>query len=124
MDCCALQMKKIEDARKIYERLVTQFPNAGRYWKIYIEHEVNINILYSSKCHKDVCFLCALFYLHASRNRLASLWYKAVKVYNGINFDNNTSTSFYRIVTIVLLYPKMPLCTLMRVYIKEVKHRE
>ena len=35
-----LQMKKIEDARKIYERLVTQFPNAGRYWKIYIEHEV------------------------------------------------------------------------------------
>lgn len=39
----SFQMKKIEDARKIYERLVTQFPNAGRYWKIYIEHEVNIS---------------------------------------------------------------------------------
>jgi cleavage stimulation factor subunit 3 len=34
-------MKKIEDARKIYERLVGQFPTAGRYWKIYIEHEVS-----------------------------------------------------------------------------------
>jgi cleavage stimulation factor subunit 3 len=36
------QMKKIEDARKVYERLVAQFPNAGRYWKIYIEHEVHV----------------------------------------------------------------------------------
>ena len=34
-------MKKIEDARIIYERLVEQFPNAGKYWKIYIEQEVN-----------------------------------------------------------------------------------
>ncbi|KAL3882786.1 hypothetical protein ACJMK2_029149 [Sinanodonta woodiana] len=34
------QMKKIEDARPTYERLVTQFSNAGRYWKIYIEHEL------------------------------------------------------------------------------------
>lgn len=24
----------------MYERLVSQFSNAGRYWKIYIEHEV------------------------------------------------------------------------------------
>lgn len=34
------QPKKIEDARGTYERLVEQFPNAGKYWKIYIEHEV------------------------------------------------------------------------------------
>lgn len=33
-------MKKIEDARVVYERLVEQFPNAGKYWKIYIEQEV------------------------------------------------------------------------------------
>ncbi len=38
-------MRKVEDARKVYERLVTQFPNAGRYWKIYVEHEVN-GVLY------------------------------------------------------------------------------
>jgi cleavage stimulation factor subunit 3 len=36
-DC---QAKKIEDARPVYERLVSQFPNSGRYWKLYIEHEV------------------------------------------------------------------------------------
>ncbi|ESO84817.1 hypothetical protein LOTGIDRAFT_236052 [Lottia gigantea] len=34
------QMKKIEDARITYEKLVEQFPNAGKYWKIYIEHEL------------------------------------------------------------------------------------
>ncbi|RUS90701.1 hypothetical protein EGW08_001505 [Elysia chlorotica] len=36
------QMKRIEDARGIYERLVEQFPNAGKYWKIYIEHELRV----------------------------------------------------------------------------------
>lgn len=34
------QSKKIEDARPYYEKLVTQFPSAGRYWKLYIEHEM------------------------------------------------------------------------------------
>ncbi|CAD5125909.1 DgyrCDS14091 [Dimorphilus gyrociliatus] len=34
------QTKNIADARKIYERVVVQFPNCGRYWKMYIEHEV------------------------------------------------------------------------------------
>ncbi|KAL5010433.1 hypothetical protein ScPMuIL_012738 [Solemya velum] len=36
-DC---QLKKIDDARPIYEKLVQQFPNAGKYWKIYIEQEL------------------------------------------------------------------------------------
>ncbi|KAI8772672.1 cleavage stimulation factor subunit 3-like [Biomphalaria glabrata] len=36
------QIRKIEDARVIYERLVEQFPNAGKYWKIYIEHELKL----------------------------------------------------------------------------------
>ncbi|XP_041351773.1 cleavage stimulation factor subunit 3-like [Gigantopelta aegis] len=36
------QMKKIEEARIIYERLVEQFPNAGKYWKIYIEQELKL----------------------------------------------------------------------------------
>ncbi|KAG8193841.1 hypothetical protein JTE90_029573 [Oedothorax gibbosus] len=34
------QNKKIEDARPHYEKVVTQFPSAGRYWKMYIEHEM------------------------------------------------------------------------------------
>jgi len=36
------QIRKIEDARETYERLVEQFPNAGKYWKIYIEHELKV----------------------------------------------------------------------------------
>ena len=43
----SLQIRTIEQARPVYERLVTQFGNAGRYWKIYIEHEVNFTILHN-----------------------------------------------------------------------------
>lgn len=42
------QMKMIGDARNTYERLVAQFPNAGRYWKSYIEQEVYKSLLYRS----------------------------------------------------------------------------
>ncbi|ESO06606.1 hypothetical protein HELRODRAFT_64205, partial [Helobdella robusta] len=34
------QTKKIDDVRPFYEKLIEQFPNSGKYWKIYIEHEV------------------------------------------------------------------------------------
>ena len=34
------QNKRLEEARPFYERLVTQFPLTGRYWKLYIEHEM------------------------------------------------------------------------------------
>ncbi|CAH1799459.1 unnamed protein product [Owenia fusiformis] len=34
------QNKKIEDARPLFERLIAQFPNSGRYWKLYIEQEM------------------------------------------------------------------------------------
>ncbi|XP_077999834.1 cleavage stimulation factor subunit 3-like [Glandiceps talaboti] len=34
------QIQSVDKARKVYERLVAQFPNAGRYWKIYIEAEM------------------------------------------------------------------------------------
>uniref|UniRef100_A0A914WU34 Cleavage stimulation factor subunit 3 n=1 Tax=Plectus sambesii TaxID=2011161 RepID=A0A914WU34_9BILA len=34
------QTKPIDHVRDFYEKLVTQFPNAGRYWKAFIEHEV------------------------------------------------------------------------------------
>lgn len=32
--------RSVEIARVFYEKLITQFPNAGKYWKIYIEHEL------------------------------------------------------------------------------------
>lgn len=34
------QTRPIDQVRSFYEKLVTQFPNAGRYWKAYIDHEV------------------------------------------------------------------------------------
>nr|SVE82378.1 EOG090X026K [Daphnia magna]SVE82946.1 EOG090X026K [Daphnia magna] len=34
------QIRKIDDARVYFERLVAQFPTSGRYWKMYIEQEM------------------------------------------------------------------------------------
>lgn len=34
------QNRPIVEVRPVFEKLVTVFPSAGRYWKIYIEQEV------------------------------------------------------------------------------------
>ncbi|XP_060533949.1 protein suppressor of forked isoform X1 [Cylas formicarius] len=34
------QSKHISEVRALYEHLITIFPSASRYWKIYIEHEI------------------------------------------------------------------------------------
>uniref|UniRef100_A0A6Q2WW02 Suppressor of forked domain-containing protein n=1 Tax=Esox lucius TaxID=8010 RepID=A0A6Q2WW02_ESOLU len=39
----------IDKARKTYERLVAQFPSSGRFWKLFIEAEVNIFFFISQK---------------------------------------------------------------------------
>ena len=36
-----LQTTAVIRARVLYERLVTQFPTSGRYWRLFIEQEVN-----------------------------------------------------------------------------------
>uniref|UniRef100_A0A8C8AKX4 Suppressor of forked domain-containing protein n=1 Tax=Otus sunia TaxID=257818 RepID=A0A8C8AKX4_9STRI len=41
------QNQPIDKARKTYERLVAQFPSSGRFWKLYIEAEVNIFTFFS-----------------------------------------------------------------------------
>ncbi|XP_023384425.1 cleavage stimulation factor subunit 3-like isoform X1 [Pteropus vampyrus] len=41
------QNQPIDKARKTYERLVAQFPSSGRFWKLYIEAEVNILFYFS-----------------------------------------------------------------------------
>ena len=38
----SLQSTAILRARMLYERVVTQFPSSGRYWRLYIEQEVTI----------------------------------------------------------------------------------
>jgi len=47
-------------ARPFYERLLIQFPNAGRFWKAYIEHEVGGDdlptyVAYHSPFESDHC---------------------------------------------------------------------
>lgn len=34
------QLKRVEEARNLYELLIDHFPLTGRFWKIYIEHEI------------------------------------------------------------------------------------
>lgn len=36
------QNRPIAEVRPVFEKLVTTFPSAGRYWKIYIEQEVRV----------------------------------------------------------------------------------
>ncbi|CAG2182194.1 unnamed protein product, partial [Oppiella nova] len=33
------QSKRIDESRDFFERLVSQFPNSGRFWKLFIETE-------------------------------------------------------------------------------------
>ena len=60
-----LQGKRIEEVRPVYENAVTVFPTAGRFWKLYIEHEVLhryflwINFFLSGPC-EAVTFCTAL----------------------------------------------------------------
>ena len=38
--------EKVEHYRdSVYERLVNVFPTSGKFWGIYIEHEVNIEVI-------------------------------------------------------------------------------
>lgn len=34
--------KKADEARPFYERLISQFPLNGRFWKMYIDHEMKV----------------------------------------------------------------------------------
>lgn len=36
------QSRPVNEVRSLYESLVAIFPTTARYWKIYIEQEVNI----------------------------------------------------------------------------------
>ncbi|KAK5605793.1 Cleavage stimulation factor subunit 3 [Crenichthys baileyi] len=44
------QNQPIDKARKTHERLVSQFPSSGRFWKLFIEAEVNTFLFFSSVC--------------------------------------------------------------------------
>ena len=48
--------EKVEHYRdSVYERLVNVFPTSGKFWRIYIEHEVNFEV---TKNVEEVIFYC------------------------------------------------------------------
>ncbi|KAI6184025.1 Suf domain-containing protein [Aphelenchoides bicaudatus] len=85
------QARSIDAARPFYEKLVTQFPNAGKYWKVYIEHELrsknfeNVEALFG-KCLVNVLNIdlwkCYLFYLKETKGHLATFREKMAQAYD------------------------------------------
>ncbi|TKR77992.1 hypothetical protein L596_018872 [Steinernema carpocapsae] len=101
------QGKPIENARVFYEKLVTQFPNAGRYWKAYIEHEMrsknfeNVETLFG-KCLVTVLNIdlwkCYLHYVRETKGRLQSFREKMAQAYDfaieKVGMDLSASTVY------------------------------
>uniref|UniRef100_A0A1I8A424 Suf domain-containing protein n=1 Tax=Steinernema glaseri TaxID=37863 RepID=A0A1I8A424_9BILA len=101
------QGKPIENARAFYERLVAQFPNAGRYWKAYIEHEMrsknfeNVEALFA-KCLVPVLNIdlwkCYLHYIRETKGRLQSFRETMAKAYDfaieKVGLDLNASSIY------------------------------
>ncbi|WKX97652.1 hypothetical protein Q1695_013373 [Nippostrongylus brasiliensis] len=85
------QARPIDQARSFYEKLVTQFPNAGRYWKAYIEHELrgknfeNVENLFN-RCLVKVLNIdlwkCYVFYVRETKGHLSSFREKMAKAYD------------------------------------------
>ncbi|KAL6735069.1 hypothetical protein Aduo_005546 [Ancylostoma duodenale] len=85
------QARPIDQARNFYEKLVTQFPNAGRYWKAYIEHELrgknfeNVENLFN-RCLVKVLNIdlwkCYVFYVRETKGHLSSFREKMAKAYD------------------------------------------
>uniref|UniRef100_A0A7N6BWW6 Cleavage stimulation factor subunit 3 n=1 Tax=Anabas testudineus TaxID=64144 RepID=A0A7N6BWW6_ANATE len=83
------QNQPIDKARKTYERLVTQFPSSGRFWKLFIEAEVNtfsfIKCLFQ-RCLMKVLHIdlwkCYLSYVRETKGKLPSYKEKMAQAYD------------------------------------------
>uniref|UniRef100_A0AAY5EZS8 Cleavage stimulation factor subunit 3 n=1 Tax=Electrophorus electricus TaxID=8005 RepID=A0AAY5EZS8_ELEEL len=91
------QNQPIDKARKTYERLVTQFPSSGRFWKLYIEAEVKILFFYFhvynklfQRCLMKVLHIdlwkCYLSYVRETKGKLPSYKYVIYIWVDYINF--------------------------------------
>uniref|UniRef100_A0A8R1XKN9 Suf domain-containing protein n=1 Tax=Onchocerca volvulus TaxID=6282 RepID=A0A8R1XKN9_ONCVO len=84
------QARPIDQVRSFYEKLVTQFPNAGRYWKAYIDHELrgknyeNVESLFG-RCLIHVLNIdlwkCYVFYVRETKGHLSSFREKMAQAY-------------------------------------------
>uniref|UniRef100_F1KXJ8 Cleavage stimulation factor subunit 3 n=1 Tax=Ascaris suum TaxID=6253 RepID=F1KXJ8_ASCSU len=84
------QARPIDQVRSFYEKLVTQFPNAGRYWKAYIDHELrgknyeNVEALFG-RCLIHVLNIdlwkCYVYYVRETKGHLSSFREKMAQAY-------------------------------------------
>ncbi|KAG7254826.1 hypothetical protein CRUP_006587 [Coryphaenoides rupestris] len=87
----AEQNQPIDKARKTYERLVTQFPSSGRFWKLFIEAEVKaknydkVEKLFQ-RCLMKVLHIdlwkCYLAYVRETKGKLPSYKEKMAQAYD------------------------------------------
>ncbi|XP_061670217.1 cleavage stimulation factor subunit 3 isoform X2 [Syngnathoides biaculeatus] len=85
------QNQPIDKARKTYERLVTQFPSSGRFWKLFIEAEVKaknydkVEKLFQ-RCLMKVLHIdlwkCYLAYVRETKGKLPSYKEKMAQAYD------------------------------------------
>lgn len=85
------QRKSIGEARPFYERLVLQFPNAGRFWRCYIEHELksrsyeNVEKLFQ-RCLMKILNIdlwrCYINYVRETKGSLPSFREKMAQAYD------------------------------------------
>lgn len=74
------QNQPIDKARKTYERLVTQFPSSGRFWKLFIEAELFQRCL-MKVLHIDL-WKCYLSYVRETKGKLPSYKEKMAQAYD------------------------------------------
>ncbi|CAI5441860.1 unnamed protein product [Caenorhabditis angaria] len=85
------QSRPIEQERDFYESLVKQFPNAGRYWKAYIEHELrsknfeNVEKIFA-RCLVSVLNIdlwkCYVHYIFETKGQLSTFREKMAQAYD------------------------------------------
>ncbi|CAJ0945592.1 unnamed protein product, partial [Mesorhabditis belari] len=85
------QARPIEQARDFYEKLIGQFPNAGRYWKAYIEHELRAKNFSKVEELFNKCLVHILnidlwktyvFYVRETKGHVPSLREQMAKAYD------------------------------------------
>ncbi|KAI9542708.1 Cleavage stimulation factor subunit 3 [Dissostichus eleginoides] len=85
------QNQPIDKARKTYERLVTQFPSSGRFWKLFIEAEIKaknydkVEKLFQ-RCLMKVLHIdlwkCYLSYVRETKGKLPTYKEKMAQAYD------------------------------------------
>ncbi|KAI6196948.1 Suf domain-containing protein [Aphelenchoides besseyi] len=110
--------RAIDSARPFYEKLVTQFPNAGIYWKTYIEHELrtknfeNVEKLFG-QCLTSVLNIDLwkyyLFYLKETKGHLPTFREKMAQAYSfaldKVGLDMNAQSIYVDYVSFLKSVP-------------------